>query len=88
MATLPAGDGDAVWAVIMQRLSQQHIEVPATKDELRTLVDIIDGELDSAEVAVVQAIPVEHPGRQWLINNPTVGRRIMELILEKRREVL
>jgi hypothetical protein len=33
-------------------------------------------------------IPGGHPGRQWLIDNPAIGRRLMILVEQHRREVL
>lgn len=87
MALLDQTTKDVLWAEFMRKLSDARIEIPVDKVALRNFIDIVDGELETAEIAVVQAIPVG-VGRTWLINNPSIGRLIMAAIEKARAEVL
>ena len=87
MANLPSGDIDAVHADIMRRYSSIFREIPVSKAQLRSFLVIVDGELEAAEIAIVQAVPAG-PQRDWLIANDDIGRDMIELIEAKRKEVL
>ena len=88
MAALSQQNLDEVQADIMRRWSQDRTAVPITKPELGQLLSLMDTALDDAEVAVIAAIPGAHSGRQWLIDNQDVSRRVLELVEAKRREAL
>jgi hypothetical protein len=87
MAQLTSEQLDEVFEEAMRRYSSIRREVPFGKTQFRAFFDIVDPEMETAEVAVVQAVPVG-PSRQWLIDNPDIGRDLMMLVEEKRREVL
>ena len=88
MASLPQAQLDEVRADIMRQWSRDHTPVPITKPELGQLLSLMDVVLNDAEIAVIQAIPNDHPGRQWLIDNQTIARSTLELVEAKRRETL
>jgi uncharacterized protein (DUF2236 family) len=87
MATLTEQQKDEVFEDAMRRYSHLRREVPFSKAQFRAFFDIVDPEMEAAEIAVVQAVPVGDM-RQWLIDNDDIGRDLMMLIEEKRREVL
>lgn len=87
MATLSTADADAIWALLMSEHSSINREIPVSKQEFRTFIDIVDAVLEQAEIDIVQAIPAG-PRRNWLINNPVVGRSIVVRVEQKRRDVL
>lgn len=87
MATLPSDAIDRIWQAIMSEYSHLRKEIPVTKNQLRSFIDIVDQEMETCETAIVQAVP---PGdiRDWLIANPEVGRDIVIRTENERREVL
>lgn len=87
MARLPSGSVDEVYSNLTSEFSSVWTLIPITKDELRSLLVLIDGQLEDAEVSIVQSLPVG-VGKTWLIDNQALGREIMIRILEKRKEVL
>lgn len=87
MAQLPSNGIDQVWSSVMSCFSSLHTLIPINKHQLRALLVLIDQELESAEVDIIQAIPAG-PGRTWLTTNPALGRSLMLDILRKRKEVL
>lgn len=88
MAALTAQQLAEVQADIIRRWSRDRVNVPITKPELDALLPIMDAALADAEVAVIADIPGAHPGRQWLIDNQPIARRMLELVEAKRRESL
>lgn len=88
MALLDSAAINQIHADIMRYWSNHRVSVPITKPELRQLVVIVDGEAENSDIAVIQAIPSEHPGRQWLIDNQSLARRLKVLDETKRVEVL
>jgi len=87
MATLSSGSIDKIWAEFMSIYSSRRDEIPVSKNQLRSFVVIVDGELETAEIAVVQAVPAGDI-RDWLIANDEVGRDMMTMVENERREVL
>jgi hypothetical protein len=87
MATLPSEERFAVWAEAMALLSRHNIEAPVTKPELRWLVNYLDDNLETFEADVVDGIPAGD-GKDWLVSNPSIARRLIVMIAERRREVL
>ena len=87
MASLPSENIDQVWSATMSEFSSLRTVIPINKHQLRVLLVLIDEELDSAEVNIIQALPAG-AGRTWLIANTGIGRMLMERILTKRQEVL
>jgi hypothetical protein len=61
--------------------------IPISKNQLKALLTLIDEELESAEVSIIQALP-SGDGKNWLIANPGIGRGLMLDVLGKRKEVL
>lgn len=88
MALLPPGSIDEIHAIIMRRLSAAGLEVPATKSDLRALVVILDEVAEFSDARVINQIPQQHPGRQWLIDNPRIARQMKELVEHTRAEDL
>jgi hypothetical protein len=72
----------------MRWLSRHGVDTPITKAELFILVGFIDDAAEAAEADIIARIPGAHPGRQWLIDNADIGRRLLERVAERRREVL
>lgn len=87
MAQLPSENIDQVWSTTMSEFSSLRTLIPINKNQLRMLLVLIDEELESAEVNIIQALPAGL-GRAWLIANPALGRGLMLDILHKRKEVL
>lgn len=88
MATLTAEQRAEIRAQILRQLSRDREPTPFNKGEGLTLIGYIDDALEAAEGDVIARIPGGHPGRQWLIDNPAIGRRLMILVEQHRREVL
>jgi hypothetical protein len=72
---------------MMRDLSDLRVEVPISKSLLRALLENIDGELETAESSIVQNLP-GGGAKTWLLNNQAIGRRMIERVEQKRREVL
>lgn len=87
MPQLPAQNIDQVWTSTMSQFSSLRTLIPVNKNQLRALVVIIDQELESAEIDIIQALPAGD-GKTWLVANPGLGRRLMIDVLTKRQEVL
>ena len=87
MANLTEQQKDEVFEEAMRRYSSIRREVPFGKAQFRAFFDIVDPEMEAAEVSVVQAVPAG-PARQWLIDNGDIGRDLMMMVEEKRREVM
>lgn len=87
MASLTSEQLDEVWSEAMRRYSSIRREVPFSKSQFRGFFDTVDAEMEAAEVSVVQAVPAG-ASRQWLIDNDDIGRDLMMMVEEKRREVL
>ena len=87
MANLPSDAIDRIWADFMRRYSNLWKEIPVSKAQLRAFVVIVDDELEAAEVEVVQAVPAGEI-RDWLIAHAEVGRDMMTIVENERREVL
>lgn len=87
MATLPSGEMDVVWQLLMEEFSSVWREIPVSKGAFRTFLENVDGVLEGAEVDIVQTVPAG-PIRDWLIANPIIGRSMVVRVMEKRREVL
>jgi hypothetical protein len=84
---MSAANLDAIHVEIMQKLSSERLaDIPITAAQLRSGIGMVDTQLDLAEIAIGTAIPVG-PIRAWMVANPHVVRRIMELVERKRREV-
>lgn len=87
MAVLQQDARAALRALIMERWSAAGLQTPITKPQLAFLIGVVDEALESAEIAIVQALPAG-PEKSWLLSVPEVGRRLIELVEQKRREVL
>lgn len=86
MPSLSSEDILDVRAAIMSFYSSIRAEIPMTKPQLTALLTLVDGELNTAEVAIVVAIP-SGPARDWLVANDHIGRDIMARVETKRRDV-
>jgi len=87
MAKLPDAHRIIVWAEVMKRLSEHRIETPITKPQFRWLINYFDDNLETFENNTVAGLP-DGDGKTWLLNNASIARRIVVMIMEKRREVL
>jgi hypothetical protein len=87
MANLPENDLTEVWEGVMGEFSAFHELIPINKNQLRTLLVLMDDELEAAEVSIIQALPAG-PGKTWLVDHPSIGRDLMARIERKRQEVL
>ena len=79
-ADVHAGTMDA-WSV------RGGVETPVTKSELRSLINLLDSQLDAAEGTALAAIPAG-VGKTWLTANQGLARELMASIEKKRSEVL
>lgn len=84
---LPSESIDRVWSTAMSVFSSFRRLIPINKHQLRGLFQLMDQELESAEVSIIQALPAG-TGKAWLIANPALGRELMARILDERQEVL
>ena len=87
MATLPSGDMDVVWQSLMEEFSCVRELIPVNKNSFRTFLENVDGVLVGAEVDIVVSVPAG-PARDWLVDNPKIGRSMVIRVMQKRREVL
>ncbi len=87
MAQLPSQNLDQVWQSTMSEFSSVRTTIPIDKNQLRALLELMDEELETAEVSIIQALP-SGDGKAWLITNPALGRQLMLDILLERKEVL
>ena len=72
---------------IMSVYSSIREEVPMTKNQLTALITLMDSELNTAEIAIIVAIPAG-AARDWLLGNEVIGRDIITRTETKRRDVL
>lgn len=88
MPLLPDGDRADVHAEAMDAWSSQGgVETPVTKSELRSLINLLDSQLDSAEGTALAAIPAG-TGKTWLVANQGRARELMARIEKRRSEAL
>ena len=87
MAALPSDNIDQVWTSVMSNFSNVRASVPINKNQLRALLVLMDSEIESAEISIIQALPAGD-GKSWLIANAGIGRELMSRIIDKRQEVL
>lgn len=87
MAQLPSANIDQVWKSTMEEFSAFRELIPVNKTQFRTLLELMDTEIEGAETSIVQALPAGD-GRSWLVANQPIGRTLMIRIMQKRREVL
>jgi hypothetical protein len=87
MATLADADRLAIWADVMRDLSRSHIEIPINNVDLRSLINFMDVQLESAETSIFTALPAGE-GKAWLLAHPELGRELLARIERKRRETL
>ena len=87
MAKLSDGERFNVWAEAMRLLSLYSIDTPVTKPQFRWLVNYLDDNLETFEANVVAGLP-GGAGKDWLLANPGIARRLVVMVAEKRREAL
>ncbi len=87
MPSLSPEDIFDVRSEIMSTYSSIREEIPMNKNQLTALLTLMDGELNTSEVAIVVAIPAG-PARDWLTANTTIGRDLIVRTETKRRDVL
>ena len=87
MAILSAGSIDKIWAQFMRKYSKRRDEIPVSKNQLRTFIEIVDAEMEAAETSIVQAVPAGAI-RDWVIANAAVGRDVIGMVEDERRETL
>ena len=89
MALLPTSAMDESATRVMQMLSSAHAELPndIVKADVRAMLQIIDSHLSQAESASVVAVPAGSK-KTWVEANMAYWRQGLEVIAQKRREVL
>lgn len=87
MATLTDPQKDEVRTVLGAEYSALRTEIPITKAQFDALLSVIDTAAETDEAAIVVAIPAG-AGKDWLLANVDVSRRIREAVATKRKEVL
>ena len=87
MAALSSSDMDVVWQDLMEEFSVVRELIPVNKNSFRTFLENVDGVLDGAETDIVVSVPAG-PARDWLVDNPKIGRSMVIRVMQKRREVL
>lgn len=88
MSHLTSAQIDQVLATLMERYSGIWKEIPVTKAQFKNwLEDVVDDQMDTTETNIFNATPAG-PAKDWLQANPEVGRDVMVVVEEKRREVL
>jgi hypothetical protein len=87
MATLSGANLDAVWIEVMRKYSNLRTEVPVNKNKLKTGMQQIDSLLEASELTIFQGI-LDADVKSWLQSNQSVGRDIIVMIEQKRRDTL
>lgn len=87
MAQLTSAQRNDVLALLGSEMSAIRQSIPITKPQFMALLNIIDVAAETDEAAIVSAIPAG-VGKDWLLANPAVSRRIREAVAGKRKEVL
>ena len=87
MANLSAAALADVFLQAMSDFSSIRKEVPINKPQFKAFMTIVDEQLEAAEIAIAQAIPVG-PGKTWLMANPEVARALIVMVEIKRQEEL
>ncbi len=87
MPNLLDADRVAVHTDAMEKWSSSRTPTPVTKAELRSLINLLDSQLDTAEGTALAAIPAG-AGKTWLVANQGLARELMASIEKKRAEVL
>ena len=87
---MPSLSSDEVLEVrseIMSVYSSIRQEIPISKNQLTALITLMDSELNTAEIAIIVAIPAG-AARDWLMTEDAIGRDIITRTETKRRDVL
>lgn len=86
MAQLNAATKTELAARVESQLSSRFEEIPISHQAVVSGIAIFDGELETAEAAIIAALPAGPAN--WLTSKPAVAREILLAVAEKRREVL
>lgn len=86
MAQLTSAQKDELNATLMRFFSSTWTEVPLTKAQLRNGIDVFDAGLETAESSILSN--VNQGQRDWLLDNQTLARYILEEVAKTRREEL
>lgn len=87
MATLATADLNAVWAEVMRKYSNLYTVVPVNKNQLKAGMQDIDSVLATSEVSIFQNIN-DAGVKSWLQANQEIGRDVIVMIEQKRKETL
>jgi len=71
----------------MSQYSSLRAGVPITKNQLTSLLTLMDAELNTAEISIVGNLPAGD-GKTWILANDPIGRDMIARIETKRRDVL
>jgi hypothetical protein len=71
----------------MALLSRYNIETPISKVNFLALVNYLDNNLETFEASAVAGLPAGD-GKNWLLANASIARRLVVMIADRRREVL
>lgn len=85
MALLSDGARLEIWAEVMRDFSQSNLETPITKTDLRSLINYMDGQLETTESSIIAGLPAGD-GKTWLLANQSIGRELLARVQQKRQE--
>ena len=86
MAQLDAETKAQIVRAVLKALSARRVQIPVSHQAVETAVDTIDVELETAETAVLAAVP--QATRDWLVAHQDIARELMAHVETKRKEVL
>jgi len=86
MAQMTSEQRDALCAELQRLFSATWSEVPLTKAQLRTAIDIFDAGMENAESVILANVSTE--ARTWLVSHVPLARFILARVAEERQEVL
>lgn len=86
MAQLDVSTRAQIVRDVLKALCARREAIPVSHQAVETLVDTIDVELESAETAILAAVP--QGTRDWLVAHQAIARELMAHVETKRKEVL
>lgn len=72
---------------LANEFSAVRTSIPVNKAELDTVLDEIDVEMESAEMTIFGRLSAGR-AKTWLQQNQSIGRRLIEEVVQKRKEEL
>lgn len=87
MAQLDAAAKNKILKVLVREWSRDHTSIPFPRPQVETVITFADEEAEASDTSLVTRVPAGDQ-RQFLIDNPTITRRLKELIERTRKETL